>query len=158
MGGTLKTNPECLEQVDSAAPDLIALANEYAKCANALNGLRKQNRRLQSAPHRFAALHAIDLYLNACLIHLGKGLKHTKSLQHNFYVKFELLELEGFVLKQRFKTYLKLLTDSGEYTQTRYSFHTVSDELSIPQLQALLREIAKKAKDFVSKEKPRSAA
>ena len=106
---------------NSASPQqILCLAEEYRKAAQLL---LKQGRRgdpLSRAPCRLSAIHAIELYLNAMLLHLGQKPKQARGMQHNLAVRAKIAIDKGLRLRKRTEKHLISMTVSREYLVTRY--------------------------------------
>lgn len=62
---------------------VLLLADEYRSAALLLIGACRRGEPLSHAPFRFAALQAVELYLNAFLLHRGHAPAALGSMQHD---------------------------------------------------------------------------
>ncbi|RUW22188.1 hypothetical protein EOA38_31315, partial [Mesorhizobium sp. M1E.F.Ca.ET.041.01.1.1] len=67
-----------------ASPQQVhELAEEYRKAANHLLQLGRPGKPLTRAPFRLAAIHAIELYLTALLLHSGHNPNQIRKMHHD---------------------------------------------------------------------------
>ena len=106
---------------DAATPSaVLALANEYRIAAELIvqNGRRKEPR--SRAPFRMVAIHAIELYLNALLLHSGLDTKAIRGLHHNLAARADVAAAAKLSLRKRTMSHLQTLSVTREYLTTRY--------------------------------------
>jgi hypothetical protein len=128
-----------------ATPDQVRrLADEYRNAAHHLLTLGRKREPLSRAPFRFAAIHAIELYLSAFLLHRGQGAATVRSFQHNLTTRTNLALQNCLVLRQRTVNHLHSMTNSREYLVMRYGPETTVTASQINRLSATLDEVAKK--------------
>ncbi|MDX8455193.1 hypothetical protein RFM98_20790 [Mesorhizobium sp. VK9D] len=73
-----------------ASPHQIhELAEEYRKAANLLLQQCRPGKPLTRAPFRLSAIHAIELYLTALLLHRGHSPNQIRKLQHDLSARTE---------------------------------------------------------------------
>jgi hypothetical protein len=99
---------------------------------------------LSRAPFRFAAIHAIELYLNAFLLHRGQGTGVVRGLQHNLAARTDLALREKLVLRRRTVAHLHSMTINREYLVMRYGPETKVTASQVNRLSATLDEVAGK--------------
>lgn len=139
----------------ATADDLLRLAKEYQKAAHHLRQRRKGGP-LTWAPYRLSAIHAIELFLSALLIHKGHDASEVRGMQHDLRKRFELVQHHGLQLRKRTADHLSAMVDNREYLVTRYApemIETVSPiaRLSpISRLDATLEELANKVTDIMA--------
>jgi hypothetical protein len=127
---------------DLATPQQIrALADEYRDAAHLLLKSGKAAKSLTRAPFRLTAIHAIELYLSAQLLHRGFAAKKIRTLGHNLAAR--ALD-SGLVLRKRTAEHLKTLSERREYLITRYGPERAASTSQINRLTATLDEIAEK--------------
>lgn len=129
---------------ETATPvEVVALADEYRLSASLLlqNGRPREPR--SRAPFRMVAIHAVELYLNAFLLHSGHAAGQVRGLQHNLAARADLAFEFGLSLRKRTREHLHAMARSREFLITRYvpSGTSLSE---INRLQATLAEIAQK--------------
>ena len=128
-----------------ATPDQVRrLADEYRNAAHHLLTLGRRGEPLSRAPFRFAAIHAIDLYLNAFLLHRGQDAAVVRGLQHNLAGKTDLAIESRLALRQRTIAHLHSMTTNREYLVTRYGPETTATTFQVNRLKATLDEVARK--------------
>jgi hypothetical protein len=128
-----------------ATPDEVRrLADEYRNAAHHLLTLGRRGEPLSRAPFRFAAIHAIDLYLNAFLLHHGQDAAVVRGLQHNLAGKTDLASESRLALRQRTIAHLRSMTINREYLVTRYGPETSATTSQVNRLKATLDEVAGK--------------
>lgn len=129
---------------ETATPaGIVSLANEYRMSAVLLlqNGRPKEPQ--SRAPFRMVAIHAVELYLNAFLLHSGHGAAQIRGLQHDLAARADLAVVLGLALRKRTREHLHAMSRSREFLVTRYvpSGTSLSE---INRLHATLAEVAQK--------------
>ncbi|OPH82901.1 hypothetical protein [Nitrobacter vulgaris] len=128
-----------------ATPDQVRrLADEYRKAAHHLLGLGRKGEPLSRAPFRFAAIHAVELYLNAFLLQQGQDAALVRGLQHNLAARTDLALQKGLVLRQRTVAHLHSMATNREYLVMRYGPETTATASQVNRLSATLDEVAAK--------------
>lgn len=128
-----------------AGPDDVRrLADEYRKAALALLPLGRRGEPLSRAPYRLAAIHAVELYLNALLLHHGQDPRHIRGMQHNLAARTELAIASGLRLRLRTAAHLRALAENREYLMTRYEPERTGTASQMNRLAATLEEVAMK--------------
>lgn len=123
--------------------ELRLLADEYRSAAHALRQLGRPRTPRSRAPFRLAAIHAIELYLNALLLHLGLEPARVRGLQHDLAKRAALAADAGLKLKAKTVTHLAALALNREYLATRYC-PELQNASELTRLVATLDEIATK--------------
>lgn len=143
---------------DQATPrELLRLANVFRDTAKAIEKLGRAGDPVTRAPFRFNAIHAIELYLNALLLHAGHDGSRIRALKHDLAARAELASKAGLLLRQRTQAHLRSLVDTREYLVSRYA-PDVTDSLSqLNRLSATLDEVAAKVAALASQDTPRRA-
>ncbi|TGV78509.1 hypothetical protein EN792_045415, partial [Mesorhizobium sp. M00.F.Ca.ET.149.01.1.1] len=73
-----------------ASPQQIhELAEEYRKAAHQLLPLGRAGKPLTRAPFRLSAIHAIELYLTALLLHRGHNPNQIRKMHHDLSARTE---------------------------------------------------------------------
>src|SRR5512136_1335874 len=98
----------------------LALAAEFAQASKALRKLGRRRQAESYAPFRFAALHAIELYLAAFLKLHGLDNSELRSTGHRFCTKTELAKEHGLRLRKKTQAHLVELSGNREYQAVRY--------------------------------------
>ncbi|WP_137113335.1 hypothetical protein [Mesorhizobium sp. GR13] len=128
-----------------ATPSQIKLlADEYAKASRAIAELGDRKRQISFAPARWAAIHAIELYLNAFLLLRGHRPVVIRNLQHDFRAKTNIAQECGLNVREKTFEHLASLTDSREYLTTRYAADSASIWPHLNRLLATMEEVAEK--------------
>ncbi|MBK6708705.1 MAG: hypothetical protein IPG54_15055 [Sphingomonadales bacterium] len=124
---------------DASANQILSLASEYDSAAQILMSTNTKNVR---CPFRMTALHAIELYLNAHLVHTGFTLANVRGLQHDLAARAAILS-NDLKLRAKTKAHLTFITRNREYLVTRYQ--PLARELSeLNRISATLTEIREK--------------
>lgn len=104
----------------ATAEQINVLANEYQRAADLLLKSGRSGAPLSRAPFRMAAIHSIELYLNAFLL----SAKHTpgkvRRLQHDLAARTELALSMKLPLRKRTVRHLQTLSQTREFLITRY--------------------------------------
>lgn len=129
----------------AGAVDLLRLADEYKRAADALKGLGRRGDPISRAPYRLSAIHAVELYLSAVLLHGGRNPAAVRGLQHNLAARAELAACAGLVLRKRTAAHLISLAASREYLLSRYAPEPGCSLSQLNRLAATLEEVGKKA-------------
>jgi hypothetical protein len=130
---------------DLAGPDEIRrLADEYRNGAYELQKLGRRDSPMSHAPYRLCAIHGIELYLNALLLHWGREASCIRGLQHNLAARAQLAIAGGLQLRQRTAAHLKTLSENREYIATRYGAEMTGTYSAINRIAATLEEVAMK--------------
>lgn len=130
--------------------DLLALAEEYRKAALLAAQLRQRGRPISMAPYRLNAIHAVELYLNALLLHVGHDPGRIRGLQHDLAARTDLAVASGLQLKHRTAAHLRAMTASREYLVSRYSPELAPTLSQFNRLAATLDEVSAKAAVLIS--------
>ncbi len=92
---------------ESATPaEVSSLADEYRLAALLLleNGRPKEPK--SRAPFRMVAIHAVELYLNAFLLHSAHEAARIRGFQHNLAARADLAVELGLALRKRTREHL----------------------------------------------------
>ena len=137
-------DPHPGELVDPA--DLVRLADEYRQAALVISGLGRRGDPISPAPYRLTAIRAVELYLNALLLHVGKEPSSVRGLQHDLAARAELAIENGLILRRRTAAHLKAMAVSREYVVTGYGPELASTLSQVNRLAATLDEVAAKVR------------
>ena len=124
--------------------EIRLLADEYRKAAHLLQRLGRTGEPLSRAPFRLAAIHAIELYLNALLLHRGYAPSEIRRMQHDLAQRTGLAIACGLRLRSRTAVHLNALAENREYLVTRYGPEISGTISRINRLEATLDEVARK--------------
>jgi HEPN domain-containing protein len=138
LSDTPKTYPGEL----ATPEEVLRLASEYQNAAKCLLKLGRRGEPLSRAPFRLVAIHAVELYLSALLLHLGHSASEIRGLQHDLSERTKLATEEGLQLRKRTAAHLAKIVGNREYLIARYGPETVTVS-QINQLEATLNEVAK---------------
>lgn len=134
----------------ATARQIIALADEYRRAADALVATGRRGQPLSRAPYRLTAIHAIELYLNAFLLAAGRSPAEVRGLHHNMALRTQLAVDAKLRLRAKTLTHLQALSANREYLASRYDpASSAASELN--RLGATLCEVANKVSGFVSR-------
>ena len=90
------------------------------------------------------AVHAVELYLNALLLHAGVQAARIRGLQHDLGTRATLAMGLGLKLSPGTQTHLETLTDHREYIVARYGPEQRQNLSELNRLEATLEEVAVK--------------
>ena len=129
---------------DEASPQqVLELAEEYRRAALTLLPIGRRRKPLSRAPFRLAAIHAIELFLTAFLLHSGEQWNALKKMRHDLGKRSKIAKDRGLILRKGTADHLQELTATGEYLISRYDpSQTVTSPLS--RLKATLDDVSKK--------------
>ena len=103
---------------NSATPEqLLQLAEEYRKAADALLPTGEKGSPTSFAPWRLLAIYAIELYLNASLLHFGLKPDEIRGLQHDMAARAELAIAKE--LSSGTAAHLATISTNREYLRQR---------------------------------------
>lgn len=129
--------------------DLLRLASEYRKAAHHLLPLGRRGDPSSRAPFRLSAIHAIELYLNAFLLHRGETAASIRGMQHDLATRAERAGEKGLRLRKRTAGHLQSMEEKREYLVSRYSPEMTSTVSQVNRLTATLDEVAEKVTALV---------
>lgn len=128
--------------------EILDLANSYYLAANVLfHESQKKLVPLSSAPARMAAIHAIELYVNAFLRHEGVAPGEIRKRMHDLD---EPTLVDKLKLRKRTALHLKVMTARREYLIARYAPERVIDHTELNRLSATLVEVMMKVGNYVA--------
>jgi HEPN domain-containing protein len=134
---------------ETASPQqIVELANEYRRAAEALLHTGRRKTPLSWAPFRLVAIHAIELYLNALLLAAGHPSAKLRGLQHDLASRTKFALSAKLTLRKRTLSHLESLSKTREYLTTRYD-PAASASSQLNRLEATLSEVAEKVTALV---------
>jgi hypothetical protein len=128
----------------ATADELFRLAEEYRRAASLLVQSRRPSQPFSRAPYHLAAIHAIELYLNALLLSQGMTPCDLRKLQHDLSARIGHDLAAGFGLTRRTTAHLVDLSKRREYLIVRCGTDQMKEMSQINRLQATLEEIQSK--------------
>jgi hypothetical protein len=135
---------------ETATPrQLLDLADEYRRAAEALMQTGRPRMPLSYAPYRLVAIHAVELYLNAFLLAEGHSATTLRGLHHNLSRRTELALDAKLPLRLRTVNHLRRLSETREYLVTRYDPAT-NAETQLNGLAATLTDVARKVRPLIA--------
>lgn len=124
--------------------ELLQLAVEFDQTARLLAMRGRKGQPISRAPYRLAAIHAIELYLSAFLLHSGLEPCQVRALQHDLAARTDLSLARGLRLRTKTASHLRTMTAAREYLVSRYCPER-SSSLSHPdRLSATLGDVGLK--------------
>jgi hypothetical protein len=120
------------------------LAEEYRNAATLLLQLGRSGKPLSRAPFRLSAIHAIELYLTALLLHHGHSPNQIRKMHHDLAARTERTLEAGLRLRTKTANHLRSLSQNREYLVTRYDPEPAATPSQINRLTATLEEVAEK--------------
>jgi hypothetical protein len=135
----------------ATAEQVLQLAEEYRKAAQSLVQQGRRRAPLSWAPCRLAAIHAIELYLSALLLHAGLDASAIRAMQHSLAKRTDSAIVGGLKLRKRTTAHLAAMEGSREYLVTRYGPEMTATLSQINRLMASLVEVAAKVTGIVAK-------
>lgn len=133
------------------AQELASLARSFSEATDKLLGLCKKRQPLTHAPYRFAAIHAIELYLTAYLQLNNHEPKTIRKLQHNLEHRTDRATEAGLKLRKRTIAHLRELTSTREYVETRYQPTAMKNLTQPNRLIATLKDVEDKVMKVVAR-------
>lgn len=134
------------------------LADHYRMAAHHLREKGRRGDPLSWAPYRLTAIQAIELYLNALLLHQNHEPSDVRGLQHNLSLRADMAITAGLKLRKLTAAHLHSLNANREYLTSRYCPELNVTTSQLTRLTATLDEVAKKVSCVVmadSKKVPR---
>jgi HEPN domain-containing protein len=132
---------------ETATPrEIVDLADEYRRAADALLQTCRRREPLSRAPYRLVAIHAVELYLNAYLLAVGHSSTAVRGLQHNLAARTHIAA--KLSLRKRTLAHLHSLSEKREYLIARYD-PAANETSELNRCAATLAEIADKVTTFI---------
>lgn len=129
---------------------LLDLAQEYHAAHYQLSISPNSGLPHASAPTRLLAIHAIELYLNAFLLHNGVSPQSLRGLQHDLAKRTALAIEHGLTLRKRTADHLSNMHAAREYLSARYGPDLANTWSELNRLTATLQEVFKKVNASLS--------
>lgn len=130
--------------------EVLQLATEYDEAAQLLATRGRKGYSISLAPYRLAAIHALELYLNAFLLHSGLEHGRVRGLHHDLAARTDLALKCGLQLRKRTATHLRTMAAAREYLVSRYGPEMSSSLSQLNRLSATLSEVASKVGSVVA--------
>lgn len=130
--------------------EVLRLAAEYHEAAQLLAKRGRKGQPISRAPYRLTAIHAVELYLNAFLLHSGLEHGRVRGLQHDLAARTDLSLKHGLQLRKRTATHLRTMAAAREYLVSRYGPELSSSLSQLNRLSATLAEVAGKVEPIIS--------
>ncbi|MBK8771893.1 MAG: hypothetical protein IPM06_15865 [Rhizobiales bacterium] len=130
----------------------LELARQYRTAAFALAGAAAVGV-LPLPPFRLLSIHAVELAMNAVLLHGGNGPAAVRGLQHNLAARLEPCRALGLVLKKRTEDHIRDLSENRDYLIARYAPHEAMGNLSVNRMTATVVEVCSKAEKLIASPK-----
>jgi hypothetical protein len=145
MAVTIEGAAGCYPGETARPAELMALAAQFQRAAGEAIKIWQRGQHTSAAPFRLLCIHAIELYLNAFLLHCGEPAPAIRGMQHNLAARLALLDKYKLVLKVKTRTHLSDISANREYLVSRYAPDaTMLSQLN--RLQATLAEIEAKVR------------
>lgn len=128
----------------ATAAQIKLLADEYRGAAHDLLSRGRKGQPSSWAPARMSAIHAIELYLNALLLHKGHAPAEIRGYQHDLAKRTGLAVVKALRLRQRTLHHLGSLSAGREYLATRYGPEMGGNWTQQGRLMATLDEVSAK--------------
>lgn len=135
----------------ATANQVLALAEVYRQAAGAALGLSRRGVAISRAPYRLLAIHAIELHLNALLLHAGHDAGQVRGMQHDLAERCRKALALGLPLRKRTVAHLAELAGSREYLVTRYGPEMAATLPNTNRLAATLNDIADKTAAWLAR-------
>ena len=130
----------------ASATQILLLAEEYRRSADALRSAGRNGYVISWAPYRLVAIHAIELYLNAYLVAADCRAVEIRAMGHDTAARAQSAAVAKLQLRKRTSAHLKALSDTREYFVARYDpAPTPATVSQLNRLDATLAEVAQKA-------------
>ncbi|MQB45859.1 hypothetical protein DXT94_28460 [Rhizobium sp. ICMP 5592] len=123
--------------------DILNLAKQYQDAANKLG---EGSSKLNQAPRRLLALHAMELYLNAFLIAKGVDPTTIRGFRRDLGERARLASDAGLVLRKRTVVHLATLSASNEYDVVSYAPELTSTLSQVNRVIATVDELSRKVR------------
>lgn len=127
----------------ATAGQILHLARAYHDAAQSLweGGCRKHT--IARAPLHLTAIHAIELYLNALLVHTDMEPAKVRAFKHCLENRADQAIQVGLKLGTKTRAHLVSMSDNREYLVVRYEPDLKETMSNISRLMATLNEVSK---------------
>lgn len=130
---------------DSATVEqVLKLAGAYRDAARLLEQQGSRKHTIARAPLHLTAIHAIELYLNALLLHADGEQSEVRALQHCLKERAKQANRAGLQLRKKTHNHLLAMAHKREYLVTRYEPDLEAAISNITRLMTTLDEVSKK--------------
>ncbi len=103
---------------------------------------------MSRAPARLCSIQAIELYLNAYMLHEGDSPEKVRGYLHNLSDRIEPEMTAALRLRKRTSKHLIKMMEKREYLIARYGPELVSRLSEVNRMLATLEEVASKVKAY----------
>lgn len=128
----------------ATAAQIKLLADEYRGGAHDLLSRGRKGQPSSWAPACMSPIHAIELYLNALLLHKGHAPAEIRGYQHDLAKRAGLAAAKALRLRQRTLHHLGSLSAGREYRATRCGPELGGNWTQLNRLTATLDEVSAK--------------
>lgn len=146
-----QSQSQCYPGESATADELFRLAEEYRRAADLLMDMHRPSRPFSRAPFHLAAIHAIELYLNALLVSQGLKPCDLRKLHHDLSARIDHEHAARLTLRKRTAAHLAGLSERREYLISRYGTDGMKTISQVNRLQATLAEIQSKVAKTLGK-------
>jgi hypothetical protein len=157
MTAATSTAASCYPGETAKPEELIALAAQFQNAAKEASRIWIRGQNTTAAPFRLLSIHAIELYLNAFLLHCGEPAPAIRGMQHNLAARVALLDKHKLVLRTKTRAHLSDISLNREYLVSRYA-PDVTTLSQINRLQATLIEVESKVRAKLAPPPPAKSA
>lgn len=95
----------------------LAIAEEYKRAAELLGADAMQSGRM---PHRLLALHALERFLRAHLLHTGQTPEAIRDFRHDIEKMRVDCEAHGLRISKQSRHFITAVAAEGDYVRVRY--------------------------------------
>ncbi len=145
----MTAEPRIYPGKQATAAQLLQLADEYHLAAVELAKLGRPGQPISRAPYRFAAIHAVELYLNALLRHFDRSPEDIRGLQHDLAKRMDWVGEKGLTLRARTEKHVRKMAEAREYQICRYGAEMMAGLSPTNRVDATLDQVAKKARTII---------
>ncbi|EFL88403.1 hypothetical protein [Ahrensia sp. R2A130] len=136
------------------AQSLFALAQHYDAAALLVLPMRKKKNAASWAPFRFLSLHAVELYLNAALLHRGQTVADIRGLKHDLIARTDFAESKGLNLEASTVKHLQQTNAKRAYVASRYEAKPRFAPACPAHFEEALKDVAAKVKRMLTTPPP----
>jgi hypothetical protein len=133
----------------ATAREIVLLADAYRAAAVSLQARERSGEALGRLPARLCAVHAIELYLNAYLLHAGMGPEAIRGCRHDLAERNRRAETLGLKLRRRTSEHLARMTAEREYLVLRYGPEMAGTVSECTRVKATMEEVARKVRPSI---------
>ena len=130
---------------EATSQQVLELAHEYCRAAEALLPIGRRRNPLSRAPYRLVAIQAIELYLNAFLLARGQTAASLRAMGHDLERRGSLAAKAGLKLRKKTGAHLTKLAETREYLVSRYGPELTGRKSELNRLKATLDQVARNA-------------